>query len=85
MTLFIVLIVKCLKMLRNLKALDNSGLPPNFSVYRTIVGGSLVAVLGAGMFAQFLRAEVLIWSLGLLAVLWRMSNAPPPSGEGSEA
>lgn len=83
--LLLVLIVKSLKTLRKLKGQDNCGLPPNFGVYRAIVGGSLVVVLGAGMFAQFLRAEVLIWSLGLLAILWRMSNAPPPSAKGSEA
>lgn len=72
--LFVILAILIVKMLRRLKFLDRTGLPDRQGVFRAMVGGVLCTIIGAGMFAQYFKAEVLIWSLALLAILWRFSG-----------
>lgn len=72
--LFAILFVVIFKMLRSLKSLDRAGLPFRQGVFRAMIGGVLCTIIGAGMFAQYFKAEVLIWSLTLLAILWRLSG-----------
>lgn len=72
--LFIALAFVVCKILRRLKRMDSIGLNGRLGLYRTMVGGSLVTIIGAGMFAQYLKAEVLIWNLVLLAVLWDLAR-----------
>lgn len=73
--LFALLAVTVIKMLRKLKVMDSQGLPENLGLYRTMIGGSLFAIIGAGMFAQYLKAEVQIWSLVLLVILWQLAHS----------
>jgi len=72
--LFAILAILIIRMLRSLKFLDHAGLPFRLGIYRAMLGGVLVTIIGAGMFAQYLKAEVLIWSLALLAILWRLGE-----------
>ncbi len=71
--LFIVLAVAIAGMLRRLKKMDSEGLPDDLALYRAMLGGALLVYFGAGMFAQFLKAEILYWCLALLVILWRFS------------
>ena len=72
--LFLILTVLIVRMLRSLKSLDRAGLPFRQGIFRAMIGGVLCVIIGAGMFAQYFKAEVLIWSLTLLAILWRLSE-----------
>ena len=80
MLLLIILAITIMRMLRRLKALDSVGLPFSLAIFRTILGAILVMIMGAGMFAQYFKAEVLIWALILLAVLWRLSEETRNNG-----
>lgn len=71
--LFTILAIVIIRMLRRLKLLDGKGLPFRQAVFRAMLGGVLASIMGAGMFAQYFKAEVLIWSLALLAILWKLS------------
>ena len=72
--LFIILAFLIVRILRRLKALDRSGLPFRLAVFRAMIGAVLASIITAGMFAQYFKAEVLIWALILLAILWRLSE-----------
>lgn len=71
--MFLILAAIIVRMLRKLRSLDIAGLPFRHSIYRAMLGSVLCAIIGAGMFAQYFKAEVLIWSLTLLAILWKLS------------
>lgn len=58
--------------LRRLKIMDKTGLAVRYGIYRAMLGGALVTIFGAGMFAQNLKAEVQIWCLALIAILWEL-------------
>lgn len=58
--------------LKRLKALDNDGLPDEFSMYRAAFGGALVVVAVAGLFSNYFRAEVQVWALVSLLILERL-------------
>lgn len=64
-----ILICAAWRMLKRIKRMDRSGLDAKLALYRTMLGGSLVSILGAGMFAQNLKAEVWIWNVVLLVAL----------------
>lgn len=53
--------------LLSLKRLDRYGLPANVGGLRAGVGGGLVVAFFAGLFSNFLFAEVQIWLLAVLA------------------
>lgn len=74
-----VLILSTWGTLRELKRLDRFGLGRDFALYRAMLGGSLVTVLGAGMFAQYLKAEVWIWNIALLVVLAELAARVVPA------
>lgn len=80
-----ILIITAWKMLVRMKRMDVLGLPDQLGLYRTMIGGSLVTILGAGMFAQNLKAEVWIWNLVLLVVLYEISRASAADPIHSEA
>jgi hypothetical protein len=69
-----ILIISAWRTLKRLKRMDRSGLDGNLALYRTMLGGSLVTILGAGMFAQYLKAEVWIWNIVLLVVLAELAE-----------
>jgi O-antigen ligase len=71
------------RILRRMKQMDATGLPGSLGLYRTMLGGSLVTIFGAGMFAQNLKAEVLVWNLVLLAVLWELAREFMPAEQTS--
>ena len=39
-----------------------------------MVGGALGTAFGAGMFAQYLKAEIQIWCLALLVIFWSFAR-----------
>jgi len=80
--LFTLMAWSALKLLVRMKRLDKSGLPLRYGLYRTMIGGAITSVLGAGMFAQNLKAEVLVWCIVLIAVLWRLVGVWSASEQG---
>lgn len=76
--LLTVLGVSVVRILRRLTKMDATGLPPNLGLYRAMIGGALATAFGAGMFAQNLKAEVLIWNLALLAAVWDLAKHSSP-------
>ncbi len=77
--LFVILAAMVLRILSRLKFLDRNGLPTTLGATRAMLGAALVSILGAGMFAQYFKAEVMIWTLALLAILWRLSGRFDPA------
>ncbi|MDP2322849.1 MAG: O-antigen ligase family protein, partial [Gammaproteobacteria bacterium] len=67
--LFLCLLVSVYRQLRRLRKLDDTGLPDALGTYRTAIAGCLACILVAGMFTDYLKAEVFIWFIGLLAAL----------------
>lgn len=72
MLLLLILGVSAFRRLRTLKAMDYSGLSETLGLYRTMIGGALAVAIGAGMFSGYLKAEVQIWCLALLSILWQL-------------
>ena len=72
--LFSLLLMKIAGALFHNKSLDTQGLPEWIGIYRTMLAGALATIFGAGMFAQFLKAEVQIWCLALLIILVQFSE-----------
>jgi O-antigen ligase len=60
--------------LRRLARESAPGLPPQFFHYVVAVGGSMAAVLTAGMFVDYLKAEIFYWCFALVAVLADISR-----------
>lgn len=67
--LMIYLIFHLISRFRYMKRLDKVGLDKDLGLFRAMLGGALVSIFGAGMFAQNLKAELLYWTLTLIAVL----------------
>lgn len=67
--LFTLLSITVVNQLRRLKKADTANLSDSFGLYRAMLGGTIVSVFGAGLFAQNLKAEILVWTLALIAVL----------------
>ena len=55
--------------LNQLKRMDRRGLPVGLGLLRAAVGSALAAIFVSGQFSNFLKAEVQIWCIALLAVL----------------
>ena len=72
--LFFVLGYIVISELRSLKRLDDLDLPGRLGAYRAMIGGTLVAIFISGMFANYLKAEVLVWNLALMAILVNFGN-----------
>lgn len=71
--LFICLLVSAFRQLRQLRELDAAGLPEALGLYRATIAGTIASVLIAGIFTDYLKAEVFVWFLGLLAALYELS------------
>jgi O-antigen ligase len=74
--------------LMRLKRLDRRGLPVALGVYRGAVAGGIAAYAVAGLFGNFLTAEIGLWLLALVSVLDRLSSAAlahAPQAEPSPA
>lgn len=71
--IFIILVFSIIRLLARMKGFDRRDLPNTFGLYRAALGGSIIVIYAAGMFTQYLKAEVQIWILALLTVLWRLS------------
>lgn len=69
--IFSMMALSIMRMLRQIKRVERVGLPGHFGFYLAMLGGSIVVIYAAGMFAQYLKAEIQIWVLALLAVLWQ--------------
>jgi len=81
-----VLCAAVISSLRRLKAMDRKNLSNRLGLYGTMLGGALASILAAGMFAQYIKAEVLIWCIGLLVILNRLAAEDVKrSGESTES
>ncbi len=76
--LYLAVIIWALQTLRRLRAPPGQELSQELELYRTVVGGALVSVLCAGMFADYLKAEVLYWCLALVAVISELARRDAP-------
>lgn len=85
--LVLAIIAWALGSLRRLKFWDPDTVTPELEIYRMTVGGALVSVLVAGMFTDYLKAEVMYWCLALIAVMTdiatRESLHPPVAEQAS--
>ena len=72
--IFIILMFSIIRLLARMMEFDRKDLPNIFGLYRTALGGTIFAIYTAGMFTQYLKAEVQIWMLALLAILWQLSG-----------
>ena len=72
--LFGILGLSVARQLREMKRLDKSGISQDLGLLRVMVGTALVSAAGAGMFADFLKAEVQIWCLVLLVIIGELSR-----------
>ena len=68
--LFIGLVIWVFRSCSRLKALDQKGLDPDLSVMRAGVCAAMISVLVAGNFVDLLKAEMQLWLLTWMAVLW---------------
>jgi O-antigen ligase len=66
---FVLLVLSIYRQIRHLKSMDEQGLPETLGTYRTAIAGCFTCILVAGMFTDYLKAEVFIWFIGLLAAL----------------
>lgn len=71
--LFLVLLSWAAVKLFRLRRLDRDGLAVNLGTYRAAVAGSLLAYVIAGMFSNFVTAEVGVWLVALVSVLDHLS------------
>lgn len=69
--IFAVLAFSIIRILRRMKKLDKAGMPGSYGLNRAMLGGTLAVLYSAGMFAQYINAEVQIWILAVLAILWQ--------------
>ncbi len=56
-----------------IKKLDAKELPRDLASYRMALGGALALVLASGMFSNYFKAEIAIWTIALLASLRELS------------
>ena len=68
-----------------IKAMDRRGLPTNLALYRTGIGGALGAAFAAGQTADYTKAEVQIWLLAALVVVWQFSQNAIEAGQPDRA
>jgi len=80
--LFTILAFAVFRGLKTLKQFDRAGLLQEYGLYRAMIGGSIVLIFVAGMFTQFLKAEVQFWNLALFAVLYELVTRQSLSKEG---
>ena len=82
--LFFLICLSAVSALGKMKQMDKKGLNLEYGLYRTMLGGALVTIIASGMFAQYLKAEVQIWCLVLLVILYDLSkkniSKPPLDG-----
>ncbi len=89
--IYLLLLLTVYRQVRQLKTLDPLGLPEAIGTYRAAVAGCITAVLVGGLFTDFLKAEVFVWCLGLLAALYQLAPhalpaaAPPAAPEPDPA
>ena len=72
MALAMILVV--LSVVRRYKKLDNQGLSRELGLYRAAIGATLAAVLTSGMFTNYLKAEIQLWSLALLVAAYELGK-----------
>ncbi len=53
--------------------LDQKNLPRELASYRMAIGGALALVLASGLFSNYFKAEIAIWSIALLASLRQLA------------
>ncbi len=62
------------RMLRKHNRVGGYEFSDRYALYFTMLGGTMVAIYASGMFAQYLKAEVQIWVLALVAVMWNFQT-----------
>ena len=72
--IFVYLGTAVVSSLRKLKSMEYRGLSARYGIYCAMVGSALASILAAGMFAQYIKAEVLYWCIALLSVLVNFSK-----------
>jgi O-antigen ligase len=66
---FLVLAISITRTMRKKNRFADHESSDRNALYFAMLGGTLVAIIGCGMFAQFLKAEVQVWVLALIAVM----------------
>ena len=64
-----VMLLWAARTLIRLRRMDADGLPYNLAAYRMSLAGALTMIIVAGMFSNYIKAEITIWCLALLAAL----------------
>lgn len=73
--LYVIGVLWVAKTLHRLKMLDRLDLPAELGLYRAAIGAALAAAFVSGQFSNFLKAEVQIWLIALLAVVWSLAQS----------
>ncbi|MEO8225089.1 MAG: hypothetical protein ABI661_09810, partial [Gammaproteobacteria bacterium] len=84
-TIFLCLAGAIIRQIRRVKRLDADGLPEALGTFRATVAGVFVCVTVAGLFTDYLKLEVSIWFIGLLAALATLADRAIPSALPSPA
>jgi hypothetical protein len=77
--IFLCLVVSIYRQVRRLKRLDADGLPEGLGTFRATVAGVFVCVLIAGLFTDYLKLELSIWFIALLAALVNLADRALPT------
>ncbi|MCL4722340.1 MAG: O-antigen ligase family protein [Gammaproteobacteria bacterium] len=89
MVLFLGILWWAARTLRRLQRTSTGDTPPGLGNFRVAVGGTLLAILAAGMFVDYLKSEIFYWCLALVAVLddlaRRLAVEVPAAGETAPA
>ncbi len=70
--MFLAAVLWAARSLLRLRRADKAGLPATLGAYRAAAGAGLVVVLVAGLFVDYLKAEVQVWCLAILLSLERI-------------
>lgn len=77
--IYLCLAVSIYRQIRRLKRLDEDGLPETLGTFRATVAGVFVCVTIAGLFTDYLKLEVAIWFIAMLAALTTLADRAIPA------
>ncbi len=77
--IYLCLAVAIFRQIVRLKRLDSEGLPEALGTYRATIAGVFVCVTIAGLFTDYLKLEISIWFIGLLAALATVAKSSLPT------
>lgn len=71
----LIAIFTVVSIVRRFKKLDDQGISEELALYRAAIVASLTTVFVAGMFTNYLKAEIQLWSLALLVAAFEAAKA----------